>query len=167
MPVLPESPFYTMLPRAAFFGQNHMRAPCFRPVFMYMSKVRCTLARSGTDARFARKSVLHDVAPRCVFWPKSHARTMFSHSFHVHEQGRVPMPVLPESPFYTMLPRAAFFGQNHMRAPCFRTVFMYMSKVGYRCPFCPKVRFTRCCPALRFLAKITCAHHVFAQFSCT
>src|SRR3954469_6616697 len=67
MPVLPESPFYTMLPRAAFFGRNHMRAPCFRPVFMYMSKVRCTCARSGTDARFARKSVLHDVAPRCVF----------------------------------------------------------------------------------------------------
>src|ERR1041385_5534187 len=57
----------------------------------------------------------------------------------VHEQGRVPMPVLPESPFYTMLPRAEFFGQNHMRAPCFRPVFMYMSKVGYRCPFCPKV----------------------------
>src|SRR3954463_11136774 len=92
---------------------------------------------------------------------------MFSPSFHVNEQGRVPMPVLPESPFYTMLPRAEFFGQNHMRAPCFRPVFMYMSKVGYRCPFCPKVRFTRCCPALRFLAKITCAHHVFAQFSCT
>src|SRR3954462_558449 len=106
MPVLPESPFYTMLPRAVFFGQNHMRAPCFRPVFMYMSKVRCT------DARFARKSVLHDVAPRCVFWPKSHARTMFSPSFHVHEKGR------------------------------------------YRCPFCPKVRFMRCCPALRFFAKI-------------
>src|ERR1041385_3854367 len=79
------------------FGQNHMRAPCFRPVFMYMSKVSCTWARSGTDARFARKSVLHDVAPRSVFWPKSHARTMFSPSFHVHEQGRVPMPVLPES----------------------------------------------------------------------
>src|SRR3954471_948887 len=112
MPVLPESPFYTTLPRAAFFGQNHMRAPCFRLVFMYMSKV-------GTDAHFARKSVLHDVAPRCVFWPKSH--------------------VLPESSFYTMLPHAAFFGQNHMRAPCFRPVFMYMSKVGYRCPFCPKV----------------------------
>src|SRR3954453_17617927 len=130
MPVLPESPFYTMLPRAVFFGQNHMRAPCFRPVFMYISKVSCTGARSGTDARFARKSVLHDVAPRCVFWPKSHARTMFSPSFHVHEQGRVPMPVLPESPFYTMLPRAAFYGQNHMRAPCFRPVFMYMSKVS-------------------------------------
>src|ERR1041384_7053025 len=28
-----------------------------------------------------------------------------------------------------------------------------MSKVGYRCPFCPKVRFTRCCPALRFWTK--------------
>src|SRR3954467_6480274 len=97
MPVLPESPFYTMLLRAAYFGQNRMRAPCFRPVFMYMSKVSCTSARSGTDARFARKSVLHDVAPRCVFLPKSHARTMFSPSFHVHEQGRVPMPVLPES----------------------------------------------------------------------
>src|SRR3954465_6609186 len=132
MPVLPVSPFYTMLPRAAFFGQNHMRAPCFRPVLMYMSKVRCPWIRSGTDARFARKSVLHDVAPRCVFWPKSHARTMFSPSFHVHEQGE-----------------------------------LYMSKGGCRCPFCPKVRFTRCCPALCFLAKITCAHHVFAQFSCT
>src|SRR3954467_9534970 len=95
MSVLPESPFYTMLPRAAFYGQNHMRAPCFRPVFMYMSKVSCTLARLA-----------------------------------VHEQGRVPMPVLPVSPFYTMLPRAAFFGQNHMRAPCFRPVFMYMSKVS-------------------------------------
>src|SRR4051812_9217650 len=93
MPVLPESPFYTMLPRAVFFGQNHMRAPCFRPVFMFMPYVTLFRSRSGTDARFARKSVLHDVAPRCVFWPKSHARTMFSPSFHVHEQGRVPMPV--------------------------------------------------------------------------
>src|SRR3954462_8116661 len=87
IPVLPESPFYTTLPRAAFFGQNHMRAPCFRLVFMYMRK-------GGTDAHFARKSVLCDVAPRCVFSPKSH--------------------VLPESSFYTMLPHAAFFGQNHM-----------------------------------------------------
>ena len=33
--------------------------------------------------------------------------------------------------------------------------------------FSPKVRFTRCCPALRFLAKITCVYHDFAQFSCT
>src|SRR3954467_2388213 len=123
MHVLPESPFYTMLPRAVFYGQNHMRAPCFCPVFMYMSKVSCTLARAGTDARFARKSVLHDVAPRCVLWPKSHARTMFSPSFHVHEQG--------------------------------------MSNVGYRCPFCPKVRFTRCCPALRFWPK----SHVRTMFS--
>src|SRR4051812_7652974 len=87
MPVLPESPFYTMLPRAVFFGQSYIDAPCCRPVFMYMSKVSCTCVRSGPDARFARKSVLHDVAPRCVFWPKSHARTMFSPSFHVHEQG--------------------------------------------------------------------------------
>src|SRR5881628_3688816 len=55
MPVLAESPFYTMLPRAAFYGQNHMRARCSRPVFMYMSRLA------------------------------------------VHEQGRVPMPVLPES----------------------------------------------------------------------
>src|SRR3954465_10001251 len=86
---------------------------------------------AGNDVRFSRKSVLHDVAPRCVFWPKSHARTMFSPSFHVHEQG-----------------------------------YVYMSKGGCRCTFCPKVRFTRCCPALRFMAKITCAHHVFAQFSC-
>src|SRR3954470_21127186 len=154
MPVLPESPFYTILPRAAFFGQNHMRAPCFRPVFMYMSKVRCTLARSGTDARFARKSVLHDVAPRCVFWPKSHARTMFSPSFHVHEQGRVPMPVLPESPFYTMFAsRCVFWPKSHARtmfSPSFHVheqgrvpmpVFARKSvlhDVAPRCVFWPK-----------------------------
>lgn len=33
--------------------------------------------------------------------------------------------------------------------------------------FCPKVRFTRCCPVLSFLAKITSADYVLAQFSCT
>src|SRR3954463_820715 len=109
------------------------------------------MSKVGYRCPFARKSVLHDFAS-AAFLPKSHARTMFSPSFHVHQQGRVPMPVLHESPFYTMLPHAAFFGQNHMRAPCFRPVFMYMSKVGCRCPFCPKVRFTRCCPTLRFLA---------------
>jgi len=38
---------------------------------------------------FARKSVLHLLARRLAFWPKSLSRTMFSPSFHVHGQRRV------------------------------------------------------------------------------
>src|SRR3954464_12623054 len=90
---------------------------------------------------FSQKSVLHDVAPHYGFCPKSHARTMVLPSFRV--PGRPDFAIsmtfmtctrvtsgtrftfFPESPFYTMLPRTMVFGQNHMRVPWFRPVFMY------------------------------------------
>jgi hypothetical protein len=40
----PESPFYTMLPRTMVFGQNHMRVPWFRPLFMYTGDLIFLLA---------------------------------------------------------------------------------------------------------------------------
>jgi len=135
---LPESPFYTLLPGATFLGQNHMRVPCFRPVFMYTANVGLPIHV------FPRKSVLHVVARRYVFWPKSHARTMISPSFHVHGQrrvytGKVRLPIhvfARKSVLHVVARRYVFWPKSHARtmiSPSFHVHGqrrVYTGKVG-------------------------------------
>jgi hypothetical protein len=146
-----------------------MRGPCFRPVFMYTGNV-------GLPYKFfPRKSVLHVVARRYVFWPKSLSRTMFSPSFHVHGQHLVytrniglPIHVFARKSVLHVVARSYVFWPKSLSRTMFSPSFHVHGQrrvTDARC--CPKVRFTRGCPALRFLSKITVMDHVFSQFSCT
>ena len=71
---LPESPFYTFVPGATFFGQNHMRVPCFRPVFMYTANLGCTRATSGYRYTFLPESPFYTFLPRATFFDENYMR---------------------------------------------------------------------------------------------
>jgi len=87
--------FCTCLPTRPFMPETHFLAKIssadhVSSIFLVHGQRRVYTGKVGLPMHvFARKSVVHVVARRLAFWPKSLSRTMFSPSFHVHGQRRV------------------------------------------------------------------------------
>src|ERR1044071_6461471 len=86
------------------------------------------MSKVGYRCPFCPKVRFTRCCPALRFWPKSHARTMFSPRFHFPEEGLVDIGRFARKSVLHDVAPCCVFGQNHMRAPCFRPVFMYMSK---------------------------------------
>ena len=119
----------SVLARNSFLGQNHMRVPCFCPVFMYTANVGCTRAKSGNRYTFFPESPFYTLLPGATFFGQNHMRVPCFRPVFMYT-ANVGCTRAKSGYRYTFLPGATFFGQNHMRVPCFRPVFIYTANVG-------------------------------------